>query len=135
MLHLYRHTAYCRRDQSSGLKGRDRQSVRTEPLSSFHKKKGWTRNFVIKVEETENLYMAFLEDTPTVGSIIGIWNRELCKYGSSSSMSVTTFDYIKYVKRVHRACFEKKMLEPDYLFWSVTKFERNAAINGDVSVK
>jgi len=71
LLHVQRRTAYCRRDQSSGLKGRGRQSVRTEPLTSFHKKKGRNRNFVIKIEETENLYMAFLEVTPTVGSIIG----------------------------------------------------------------
>ena len=38
LLHFYRHIGYFRRDKSNGLKGRDRQSVGTEPLSSFHKK-------------------------------------------------------------------------------------------------
>ena len=39
LLHLYRHSGYCRRDKSGGLKGRYRQSVGSEPLSSFHRKK------------------------------------------------------------------------------------------------
>ena len=39
LLHLYRHNGYCRRDKSSVLKGRERQSVGTDPPSSFHKKK------------------------------------------------------------------------------------------------